>query len=91
MEYLESLSIFPYVLSVVFATWITIRILIPVPSKLITTNHKLIISLFWGIGLGVVWYFFVKSELDLLILGFFASAGLYDKIIKHILAKFNIK
>jgi hypothetical protein len=87
MEYLESLSIFPYCLSVVIITWITIEIfwVYEKPSQ----KAKLITALIWGILLGIIWAFFVKPQIDLLILGFFASAGFYDYIIKHILSKFR--
>lgn len=85
MEFLKTLSVFPYVVTVAIAAWITIYYFVAEPTK----RQKLLIPAAWGVVLGVLWYFLVKPEIDQLILGFFASAGFYDYIIKWLLSLFN--
>lgn len=97
MEFLKDIlaSVFPYVLSVVIAAWITLYFMVGrddrkngfKPSK----AAKLITPAVWGLILGLIWYFFIGAKLDELILGFFASAGFYDYIVKWLLDKLNIK
>ena len=83
MEYIINLTIFPYVLAVVLASWITFQFIHILKPK------KVIIPVAWGIILGIIWFFAIKPQIDLLILGFFAAAGLYDYIFKWIIKYFE--
>lgn len=87
MEYLESLEIFPYIFSVVIFTWILLKMCFKNPVK---QKTKLIVTGSCGFFLGIIWYYTCAPKIDLLILGFFASAGLYDYILKFIFKKFKI-
>lgn len=85
IEFLQQFSVFPYVLSVVIATWITIFYFAPEATK----KQKLAYSAMWGLFLGIFWVLFAKPDWQLMVVGFFASAGFYDYIIKWILSKIN--
>lgn len=85
IEYLETLAILPYVLSVGLASWITIYFTVKNEfNQESMKRKKIIIPLIWGAILGIIWLIWVKPPIDLLILGFFATAGMYDYLIKWI-------
>lgn len=85
IEFLTQFSVLPYVICVVIATYITIKYFKPEASK----KQKLGYVVMWGLFLGIVWWFLVKPDLQLMIVSFFACAGFYDLIIKWILTQFN--
>ena len=87
MEFLEKYTAFVFLLSVVIATWIILYYFISETTK----KQRLLISLTCGIVLGSIWYIFLKTPIDQLILGILAAAGFYDYIIGQIMEKTGVK
>lgn len=76
-----------YGLSVCLLTWIILQYLLHKPTKI----QKFITLFSSGVCLGIVYYFIVQEiRWPMMILGFLASIGFYELIIKLIMKKFNL-
>ena len=47
-----------------------------------TPLQRRVVTVAWGLGLGAVWFFWLKSDMQSVIVGFFASVGFYEVIVK---------
>lgn len=73
-----------YIIAQILLTYIVLKF----KSKT-TSRQKLVTSIVVGALLGVVWFVFMESPLEVLIIGWFASAAFYDYLISLILKKFK--
>lgn len=74
-----------YTLSVVLATWNTLTFIF----KKSTPIQRRLVTVAWGLGLGGVWFFWLKSDMQSVIVGFFASVGFYEVIAKWFNVQMN--
>jgi hypothetical protein len=74
-----------YTLSVVLATWNTLTFVF----KSTSSGQRKAVTLAWGLILGAVWFLWLKSEMETVIVGFFAALGFYEVIAKWFNSKID--
>lgn len=88
MEFgIENLVNLYYILSVTCLTYLILLLVINTTRRYV----KVVVSLFSGIMIGLVFYYFKLATMDTIISSFFISIVGYEWIIKYVLDKFNIK
>jgi len=85
-ENFSSLIDVPYVLSVVFATFIVLYYFVNKPPE----RWKFIITALIGLLLGIVWIIWIDITLSKLIVSFLFSSGFYTWLIKPVMKRFKI-
>ena len=84
-QILESILI-NYSVSIILLTFMILYYFIKKPTK----KEKFLISLFVGIILGIVWFYFIEPDLPKLIVTFLFSVGLYKWIKEPLFKILNI-
>jgi len=74
-----------YTLSTIMATFFILSRVIHNPSKII----KVLVSFIVSIGLGIIWYYYLKTTIDILIISFLFSNLAYNWGIKTLMGTFG--